>query len=220
VDFDRMDRDARATLESAHAAVDAYVRAADDAVQQQLNANPDDQSAHAVTEAERRRLEDARALGRPEGIRHAAEAYNRAYAHEQEIRNAAYAASASYQRARALAAEFAPAPAPAATGVPPVAGDDLSRRIADAIADRRLCTGMTLDDAIRAMGAPPVRVDSVGNINHYRWPVRGRSGTVTEWHRDSFGRRYAVDVPQYGTVGYWNATLIDGRTTEVTYSRY
>jgi hypothetical protein len=210
VDLDRMDRDAREALRSARAAVDAYLHAAQDAVERQLAADPQYRQAQDQTSIERRRLEDARAFGRPEAIRLAQGDYDAAIDHERRIRDAAYAASSAYQRARALSSEFAP-PAP-----PPP--DPNAVRIADAIAEHRLVTGMTLDEAMRALGPTPVLLESGTHVSRYRWAITARVGDQIEVHHEGFRRREVI-VPRYRVVGHVTATFTDGRITDIVQDR-
>jgi hypothetical protein len=153
--------------------IDTYVRAAQDQVEQQLAADPQYRQAQDQTSLQRPRLDDARAFGGREAIRLAEADLNLALDRERRMRDAAYAGSVPYQRAKGLAAELAP-PAP----------DETAQRIADAIADHRLVAGMTLDEAMRAMGADPVLLDSSGPITHYRWKIVGRVGDTVEIHGD------------------------------------
>lgn len=209
-DLERMEHDARESLRSARSAVDAFLHASQDQVERQLAADPEYRHAQDETIRERHRLEDARAVGRREEIRHAEDDYKYAQDRESRIRDAAYASSMPYQQARRLAGELN---APAA----PVA-DVSAQRIADAIADHRLIAGMTFDEATRSLGNDSVLLDSGEHVRRYRWKLIGRTGSVTEYQRDGFRRREVV-VPQYGVVGHVTATFMDGRITDIVEDR-
>ena len=206
-DLNRMDRDARDALNAARSAVDAYVRTAQDEVERQLAADPNYRAAQDQTIAQQRRLDDVRTYGRREAIHLAERDYNDALDREHRLRDAAYASNGFYQQAKALSAQLvSPPPDPTAT------------RIADAIAEHRLVVGMTLDEAMRAMGPDMLLLDSTPHVTHYRWKVMGHTGDVVEVHHDGFHRREVL-VPQYGVVGHVTATFTDGRITDVFQDR-